>query len=238
MWDEARNFHCWAGRGLFSPKPKPKTMTRDWSPRFPSSLLLVSAHMALRACWLSPSGFAVDSLIPLSPAAHVLAPACVFFQALVNQPKLLVLFFWLWTLSAWEFATSTCFISSALMLFEAPIHTMEQFASCLNVQCKKKVVEFLDHWKLWQLLLKNNIIWAPASFSAGWLSGRKSFMPAAERRDVVKMECGFLRAWSRWGDGARFLPQAWASQGIAQALVQQILWRMFLSPCCSLGADT
>lgn len=41
-------------------------------------------------------------------------------------------------------------------------------------------------------------------------------MPAAESRDVVKMERGFLYAWSTRGGGAWFLPQAWASQGIAQ----------------------
>jgi len=45
-------------------------------------------------------------------------------------------------------------------------------------------------------------------------------MPAAERREVVEMECGFLHAWSTGGEGTQFLSQAWASQGIAQAPVQ------------------
>lgn len=43
------------------------------------------------------------------------------------------------------------------------------------------------------------------------------------------MESAFLRAWECMGYGAAFLLRAWAPQGMAQAFVQEMSWRMLLS---------
>lgn len=43
------------------------------------------------------------------------------------------------------------------------------------------------------------------------------------------MESAFLRAWEHAGYRAGFLLRAWAPQGMAQAFVQEMSWRMFLS---------
>lgn len=77
-----------------------KAKTRDHDRR-----LMTQGPLQLPACLstlglaslltLSWSCSAIDSLTSLSPAAPGLAPACVFFQGLVNQPKLIVLLFYL-----------------------------------------------------------------------------------------------------------------------------------------------
>lgn len=96
--------------------------------------------------------------VSLSPAAPILAPACVFLWVLVKQPKLAARYAVLLILQP-----RICHLN--LLCFFRPCAALGTFSTsrtglpcaCIS-PAKKKVLDFLGRWKLLQLLLKNNRI--------------------------------------------------------------------------------